>query len=753
MEAVLNTKKFNIEEDEKTSGKFVTFIKESYYKLYKSFANNKFLGCIKSTVILLLPVIILGFLGLIISLITSSSKDASEFYNTPFYQFTIGIFTVYFTIVLTYKYMKDKITSFPVMLVVLITNVLSVLFLTSLSNGDNDSLFSCGFEYILFGIFYSYVSVKVFTRFLKKKTKAYKIYTTEAQKTAILIGRLSIPLAIILIPTALISFWISQIGDTNFLYTLTEPIRFLLENCSIKLLNGIIYTLFDSGTSFVGLDVSKSLSSSIEPELFNTTFMNLFIKIPLIFGFVLAVIIFGRKKQEKIYGGVSMIPSTFAYPSGVFYGFPMFLNPLTLIPVLVTPIITFLVAYFMCSGLNINIDSTYNTDLTLIIYNAYEGSNSGMAMLVQAICIGISFVSFIPFVFLHDYAKSRAFKENIKELYPRYLEAKARRKSVTIFDFDFELGETAKILAKQMIKDIELMNDVRQKVIDLNSKRESYHKAKEFELGKRELLNKLKKSLKIKSYFQPIVGNHVEFDLEGNPTTFEIKGMECLMRYWYNDSYIIPPLALEIARTCGLEYEINSYLWENMLINVDRKKSKSFITFNISMSCLENEHFVDDILTLFERYDMDPSGFVIEITEEDEFDNEAVALEKICTLKEKGFYFAIDDYGAGQTSMKYFQTNAFELVKIDGDLIKKAKENEQVYDIIGNIKDLGKRTQKYANIQFKVLCEFIEDKESFDRLAKLKVDYYQGYLFGKAMDFDDVVKLDMMVKTGSVKHV
>ena len=190
-----------------------------------------------------------------------------------------------------------------------------------------------------------------------------------------------------------------------------------------------------------------------------------------------------------------------------------------------------------------------------------------------------------------------------------------------------------------------------------------------------------------------------------------------------------------------------------MLINVDRKKCKSFITFNISMNCLEKDSFMDDILGLFERYDMDPNGFVIEITEEDEFKNEKSALEKIIALKEKGFVFAIDDYGAGQTSMKYFSTNAFELVKIDGDLVKQAKENEQVYDIIGNIRELGKRSQKFANIRFKVLCEFIEDKDSFDRLAKLKVDYYQGYLFGKAVEFDEIVNNPMIASSGSIKHI
>ena len=45
-------------------------------------------------------------------------------------------------------------------------------------------------------------------------------------------------------------------------------------------------------------------------------------------------------------------------------------------------------------------------------------------------------------------------------------------------------------------------------------------------------------------------------------------------------------------------------------------------------------------------------------------------------------------------------------------------------------------------------------QESFDRLKELKVDYYQGYLFGKAMDFDELVKNDTYkLAKGSQKHV
>ena len=752
MEAILNTKKYQIEEEEKKSSKFVSFFKETYYKLYKVFANNKMLGYIKSTIAILLPILLLGY---ICAALLKANIFPSMFETlTSIYSITLGIYTLYFTVVLTYKYMKDRITVFPVMLVILVLNVICVSMITSFgSSGDDEELvFTCSIKYIFVGIFYSWFTVKVFEKFLSKNKTIYKVYTTEARKTAVLIGKILLPLALVLVPTALIAFAFSFTGKEELMALVAAPFEFIFSHCDIEVINGVILSFFTNLFAFFGIGLNIQLTQVSETGLLSNNFFVLFVRIPFIAAFVLTVLIFTNRRKDRIYSGVSIAPTVLNTTNAVYYGFPMYLSPMTLIPCLIAPVVTTIVSYYLLNAFGIEL-LQYQTALTPILYNAYEGTGNGLAVVVQLIGIATCFLIFLPFVLLNNYARQRALKENIKEIYPKYLEAKHKNSQVTIFDFDFELGETAKVLATQLIHDMSLMDEVRNKVIDLNNRRDSY-KAKEFELGKRELLSKLKKQLKIKSYFQPIVGSHVEFDDNGKPISYEIRGMECLMRWWFMDSYVIPPLAIEIARQAGLEYEINYYLWENMLINVDRKKCKSYITFNISMSCLEKDSFIDDIVGLFDRYDVDPNGFVIEITEEDEFKNEDVALNKICELKEKGFDFAIDDYGAGQTSMKYFQTNAFELVKIDGDLVKKAKENEQVYDIIGNIRELGKRGQKYANIQFKVLCEFIEDKDSFDRLAKLKVDYYQGYLFGKAMDFDDIVNDERFkMAKGSQKHV
>ncbi len=755
MDTILNSKKFVVEEEEKKSSRFLNFFKESYYKLYKAFANNKLIGNIKSTIALLLPILILGFIAYYLNDAEVFGPGVTTFKSIS--SVTIGTYTLYFTVVLTYKNMKDKFTSFPIMLVVLVTNVICVSLISGFVENEDDSnyIFPCGIEYLFVGIFYSWITVKVFAKFINKKKTIYKVYTTEAHKTAVLIAKLLLPLAIMLIPTAMISFALSLTGQDTLMGIIATPFRFMFEHCNIQALNGAIYAFFGNLLSFFGVGLNVNLEGVSETGVLSKNFFVLFVNIPLIAGLVLSILFFGKRRKDKIYGGAAVAPTVLNATNMVYYGIPAYLNPMTLIPCIIIPTITTVISYFLFNAFGIEITSGVNTSLSLIIFNAFNSTSlgSGLAVVVQLISIAISFGIFVPFVLLNNYARTRALKENIKEMYPKYVTAKHKNKHVTIFDFDFELGETAKMLCNQLIKDMKLMEEVRTKVIELNSRKETM-KVKEFETLKRNLLNKLKKNLKIKSYFQPLVGGHVEFDENGKPTDFEVRGLECLMRWWYNDSYVIPPLAIEIARQAGLEYEINYYLWENMLINVDRKKCKCYVTFNISMNCLEKDSFIDDITSLFERYDMDPSGFVIEITEEDEFKNEDEALKKIVELKEKGFVFAIDDYGAGQTSMKYFQTNAFELVKIDGDLVKKAKENEQVYDIIGNIKELGKKGQKYANIQFKVLCEFIEDKESFDRLKELKIDYYQGYLFGKAMDFDELVNNEnIKLAKGSQKHV
>ena len=70
MQEVLNRKKINtIEEETKHSNKLLSKIKDTYYNVYKFFSNSYFLGCLKKTIVMTLPIIVLGVIFSIIFLI------------------------------------------------------------------------------------------------------------------------------------------------------------------------------------------------------------------------------------------------------------------------------------------------------------------------------------------------------------------------------------------------------------------------------------------------------------------------------------------------------------------------------------------------------------------------------------------------------------------------------------------------------------------------------------------------------------
>ena len=89
----------------------------------------------------------------------------------------------------------------------------------------------------------------------------------------------------------------------------------------------------------------------------------------------------------------------------------------------------------------------------------------------------------------------------------------------------------------------------------------------------------------------------------------------------------------------------------------------------------------------------------------------------------------------GHTSLKYLQQNQFDLVKIDGALVKAALENQRSRDIISSIIYLS------SSLHFDVVAEFVETKKEHEMLENLGCAIYQGYLYGKAVSLEEFVKV------------
>lgn len=110
--------------------------------------------------------------------------------------------------------------------------------------------------------------------------------------------------------------------------------------------------------------------------------------------------------------------------------------------------------------------------------------------------------------------------------------------------------------------------------------------------------------------------------------------------------------------------------------------------------------------------------------------------EAFLRIREIGYPMAIDDFSMGHTLLKYLQMNSFDLVKLDGSLVREVVDNPRVREIISSIVYLSQ------TLHFDVLAEFVETKAQMDALAAIGCMLYQGYLFSAARPLGELTAAD-----------
>lgn len=153
-----------------------------------------------------------------------------------------------------------------------------------------------------------------------------------------------------------------------------------------------------------------------------------------------------------------------------------------------------------------------------------------------------------------------------------------------------------------------------------------------------------------------------------------------------------------------------------------RKVSVS-IAVNLSGRSLESELFVTALLALLDGTPEVRGRLLFELTESAAIvDPERVA-NVVRALRARGLPICLDDFGSGAAAFHYLRAFRFDYVKIDGAYIKSIDHRDQAIlkGMIGMCRELGIAT----------VAEMVETPLQAERLRRLKVDYAQGYLFGR----------------------
>ena len=120
-------------------------------------------------------------------------------------------------------------------------------------------------------------------------------------------------------------------------------------------------------------------------------------------GLVIAIMIFGKREDNKAIAGLSLVPGLFNINETVTFGIPMVLNPILGIPFVVAPLITIIIGYVLtvigfCPVACLTVPWTTPP----IVFGFLACGASVMGAVTQAILIVVSTVIYTPFLISYE---------------------------------------------------------------------------------------------------------------------------------------------------------------------------------------------------------------------------------------------------------------------------------------------------------------------------------------------------------------
>lgn len=125
------------------------------------------------------------------------------------------------------------------------------------------------------------------------------------------------------------------------------------------------------------------------------------------------------------------------------------------------------------------------------------------------------------------------------------------------------------------------------------------------------------------------------------------------------------------------------------------------------------------------KYNINPCNINLEITESALMEDKTNLLDNMNRLMEYGVKFSLDDFGTGHSNLNYIVDMPVNIVKFDKGMLDAYFENGMAKYVM----DAAMHMIQGMNLE--IVAEGIETKEHFENIAKLGINFVQGYYFSK----------------------
>lgn len=221
-----------------------------------------------------------------------------------------------------------------------------------------------------------------------------------------------------------------------------------------------------------------------------------------------------------------------------------------------------------------------------------------------------------------------------------------------------------------------------------------------------------------------------------------ILGFEALLR-WKSTEFDDLTLQdyLQTATATGAINEIGLYVLEKVcafLAKLGDKGKKIQISVNLSIRQFSDHALKQNLEKICREHQISTRQIILEITETEVAENIHLLKDRLYQLKEAGFEISIDDFGTGQSNLRYIHQLPVSELKIDKSFMDDVTSSRRKYPIIDTIFAMARA------LSMKVVAEGIETPMQVAYLRKLNCDQVQGYFFYKPMPLDECEALITM---------
>jgi len=216
-----------------------------------------------------------------------------------------------------------------------------------------------------------------------------------------------------------------------------------------------------------------------------------------------------------------------------------------------------------------------------------------------------------------------------------------------------------------------------------------------------------------------------------------IMGVEALLRWFSSELGVVSPAEfIPIAESRGLFEDLDLWVFNRALDDLDSLQDilgeSGKLSINISSAQLGSNVFFLNLMSALQKKGCLSQYLELEITETFEAIMSSQVEANLNLFKQAGFSLALDDFGAGHTSLIQLMDYPIDVIKIDKSLIDRMMGGG--LNLVIALIHFCKRQDIF------VTAEGVETAEQAEALREAGVDALQGYYYDQPLALDKLLE-------------